>query len=199
MKVQLNELIEKIKNDGVKTAEENAERILSEAKEKAVAIIRSAEDEALRTSDVAKADAERTERSGTEALQQAGRDLLLTVRNRIEQVFNRVIKNEVSGSLDQNLMAKAILATVKNLSTVSGDGLVAQIPEKEYDSIEAGLRDVLATELANGVEIVPFKGLNAGFRISMKDGSAFYDFSDEELTRMLSQYLNPKLEKALRA
>lgn len=83
MDVQLKELIDKIKNDGVKSAEENAARIISEAEEKASGIIRKARENADTLRDTARADAEKTERSGKEALRQAGRDLVLTIKAEI--------------------------------------------------------------------------------------------------------------------
>lgn len=197
MDVQLKELIERIKNDGVKSAEENAARIISDAQEKAASIIRQAEEEARRMREVAEVDVKRAERSGTEALRQAGRDLLLTVRSSIEDVFDKIIKSEAAKVLDKELMSQAVMAAVKSLSDGGTKALEVQIPDAQFVSIEPGLRGVLASELTQGMEIVPFKGLDAGFRISMKDGSAFYDFSDREIADMLSRYLNPRLGKIL--
>ncbi len=197
MEYQLKELIERIKNDGVKNAEDNAARIISEARQQAAAIMKKAEDEARQIRTSAMADAERAERSGTEALRQAGRDLLLTVRESIEKVFDKIIKTEVSRSLDHQIMAESILAVVRSLSADGSGSIDVQIPESQYASLEPGLRGALAAEFAQGIDIVPFKGLDAGFRISMKDGSAFYEFSNQELAAMLSRYLNPRLGKFL--
>ncbi len=43
MEVQVQELIEKIKNDGIQSAEKRAEEIISEAQNKAASIVRDGE------------------------------------------------------------------------------------------------------------------------------------------------------------
>ena len=196
MDVHLKELIDKIKNDAVKGAEENAARIIAEAEGKAAAIVKAAKDEANILRETAKADSEKTERSGREALRQAGRDLILTVRGEIEGLFGKVVAAEAGASLSGDLMASAVESAVKNLARGGGDADVL-LPEKSFAELEKGLRAKLAEEISQGLEIKPFKGLDAGFRIAMKDGTAFYDFSEAEVAAMLGRYLNPKLSELL--
>jgi V/A-type H+-transporting ATPase subunit E len=51
----------------------------------------------------------------------------------------------------------------------------------------------LAVELQKGVELKPFPEIEAGFRIAMKDGSAYYNFTDRGIAEILAEYLNPKI------
>ncbi|MCK5735580.1 MAG: V-type ATP synthase subunit E [Spirochaetaceae bacterium] len=197
MDVQLKELIDKIKNDGVKNAEENAARIIADAEVQAAAVLTTAQANADKLRETAIADAEKTERSGREALRQAGRDLILTVKGEIEALFSKVLKQETAKVLDGELFSELVSSAVDSLS---GEKLVALdvlVPEKNFSELENGLLSSLGKELSSGMEIKPFKGLNAGFRISMKDGSAFYDFSDSEIAAMLSRSLNPRLASLL--
>lgn len=197
MDVQLKELIDKIKNDGVKSAEENAARIISEAEEKASVIIRKARENADTLRETAKADAEKTERSGKEALRQAGRDLVLTVKAEIEVLFGKVLEKETGTALNKELLAQVIISAVKALSESDKGGIEVLVPDKDLKGVEADLVSKLGSEMSSGIEIKPFKGLDAGFRISKKDGTAFYDFSDREIAAMLGRYLNPRLSELL--
>ena len=43
------------------------------------------------------------------------------------------------------------------------------------------------------MEIKVDKTLSSGFRIGVKNGAAFYDYSAESLAQMFSAYLNPKV------
>ena len=43
------------------------------------------------------------------------------------------------------------------------------------------------------VETKVDKTLSSGFRIGVKNGAAFYDYSAESLAQMFSAYLNPKV------
>ena len=46
----------------------------------------------------------------------------------------------------------------------------------------------LAEEIKNGLEIRPTKGVRAGFRLAAKDGSGYFDCSDDEIMQMLMPY-----------
>ena len=63
----------------------------------------------------------------------------------------------------------------------------------------AFLKKSLAKEISAGLEIAVSPGSAAGFRVEIKDGSAYYDFSDEKIAQMLSVYLNPKIAELLDA
>ena len=197
MDVQIKELIDKIKNDGVKTGEESAAKIIADAESQAAEIVRKARSDADTLVATAKADAAKAERSGQEALRQAGRDLVLTVRGEIEGIFGRVIEAETAKALSGSVMTDAVSAAVKALAGDAAGDFDVLIPDSATAELEAGLKSALGAHLAAGLEIRPFKGLEAGFRVSRKDGSAFYDFSNREISTMLGRYLNPKLAELL--
>ena len=69
---------------------------------------------------------------------------------------------------------------------------------KDLKALEAGLTSELKAEIAKGLEIKPDKTLSAGFRIGVKNGAAFYDYSAESLAEMFAAYLNPKVAALLK-
>ena len=83
MDVQLQELLETIKKDGLKAAEEEAKTVLERAEKRAEEIVEKARKEAKGLIEDAKHEAEKAETSGREALKQAGRDLILSINKRI--------------------------------------------------------------------------------------------------------------------
>ena len=48
------------------------------------------------------------------------------------------------------------------------------------------------------MEIKPFSGLDSGFKAAMKDGSAYYDFSETGISEMLAELVNPQLASMLK-
>ena len=60
-------------------------------------------------------------------------------------------------------------------------------------ALESSLKTALKAEIKKGLEIKPDKTLTAGFRIGVKNGAAFYDYSAESLAEMFAAYLNPKV------
>ena len=199
MDVQIKELIDKIKNDGVKTGEETAAKIVADAEEKAAAILKKARSDAEALTESARADAAKAERSGQEAIRQAGRDLVLTVKGEIETLFTKVMESETGKALSGPVMTEAVTAAVKALADSEAGEFDVKIPEASFKELETGLKSALGAQVSAGLEIKPFKGLNAGFRISRKDGSAFFDFSEKEVAAVLGRYLNPKLAELLKA
>lgn len=197
MEAQLKELIEKIKTDGVKTGEEQAASLIAEAEKKAQAIVAEAESKAEQIRSQAENDALRFERSGNDALNQAGRNLLIELRKNIEKMLNQIVQAESSSNLKGKSLAESIEAVMKGWAQGDSADLKLLIPESEYKALEKDLFSRLSDQMKKGMEIQPFSDLEAGFRISSKDGKMFYDFSDEELTRMVSRYLNSRLQEIL--
>ncbi len=197
MDVHVKELIEKIKNEGVKNAEEQANRIVGDAENRAAAIIKDAEKKAGDIKLQARSEAERMEQAGKEALKQAGRDLLLTVKKDVEELFNRIIQAGSAEVLKSDSLAECIIAVLKAWKEDEMPDLNVLVSPESLKSIENQLMAALKAQVEKGLEIKPFKNLDAGFRISTKDGRAFYDFSDKELMELLSRFLNPALMAVL--
>ncbi len=192
MEVQLKELIEKIKKDGVETAEGKALQIVKDAEVKAAEIVAKANSDASQIVAKAKEDAARSEQTGEEALKQAGRDLVLNLQTQITELFNVIIKDEVASAMDEKVLVETI---VKLISSWKGDESKIQVlvSEKDLDNVEKNLKAKLADKIKKGFEVKASKKLDAGFLVSEKDGSAYHNFSAEGIAEVLSDYLNPRI------
>ncbi|MFP4490949.1 MAG: V-type ATP synthase subunit E [Spirochaetaceae bacterium] len=197
MDVQLKELIERIKSEGIENAENEADRIIKESQEAAKKIVADAESEADTIRKKAEEDAAKREETGRASLKQAGRDVILSVEKRLQEIFDRIIHQETSQVLKGNILEEAVMQVVKNWDSDVTD-LKVLIAEDELKKIEENLREKLSTKLAEGVEIKPLPKTEAGFQISMKDGSAYYNFTAEGIAELLSQFLNPRLAEILK-
>ena len=197
MDVQLKELIETIKKDGIENAQQQAETIVRKAEEQAKEIIAVAESKSTEIISSAKEEAEKSEQAGNEALKQSGRDLMLNLRNQIEEMFTRIIEQEAKEALSGNIIEDGIVSILKGWKDDIAD-LSVLLPEDTLKKIESGLKNKLSNEIKKGIKIKPFPGIESGFRISEKDGAAFYDFSGKEMSDILSKYLNPRLGELLK-
>lgn len=197
MDVQLKELIEKIKTDGVKSAEDKAAEIIKNAEIKSAEIIDNANKKALDIKETALTEARRSEQSGKEALKQAGRDLILEVKLQMTEIFTGLLKAGATESLSGKALTEAITSVIKNWKGELED-LSVLVSEKQLVEIEKELKSTLAKEIKSGLEVKPFKGAAVGFRVSDKEGKAFFDFTDEVLADFLSRYLNTSLTEALK-
>jgi len=196
MDVQLKELIEKIKSEGVKTAEDQAAEIIRKAEFKAEAIIADAESMAKTARDKASSDAARFEATGNEALKQSSRDLIISTNKKLEEIFGRLLKNEVDEVLKGSFLESIIMTVVKNWKNDLEDMSVL-LPENELKKLESGLKTKISKEIKGSLEIKPLSGIDSGFRVSSKDGSAYFDFTGEGISGLLSELLNPKIASLL--
>ena len=194
MDVQLQELIDKIKKDGVTAAEKEAAKIIAEADKKGETIVKDAEDQAAKIIKDAKAETKRMEKASDEAIVQAGRNMLLSFKDSIVAELDGLIKEETAKALSKDVLGKLIPETVKAwVKNTDASELSVLLSEKDLKALESSFKTKLKAEIKKGMEIKPDKTLTAGFRIGVKNGAAYYDYSAEALSEMFAAYLNPKV------
>ena len=198
MEIQLQELIDKIKKDGIESASEEANKVRSEASAEAARIVAAARKEAEDIVSRGKADAERSEKAGRAALEQASRNLVLAFKGEIEVLLDKIVSNAVGAAYGEDTL-KAILPELfkawASKSEVSSLDLL--LSESSLTKLKSWAAGALSAELKKGVELKSERNLGAGFRIANKDGSAYYDFSAESVAELLSAYLNPQLAELI--
>ncbi|MEE0879425.1 MAG: V-type ATP synthase subunit E [Treponemataceae bacterium] len=193
MDIQLQELIDKIKKDGVASAEAKAQEIIAEAEKKAASIISSAEEKADSIIKSGKAETERMEKASIDAIRQAGRNLLISFRDGVNAQLSALIATETSKVYNADMLKTLIPETVKAWASKDDvNSLSVLLSEKDLKELEKDLGAALKEQINSGLEIKLDNSLTKGFRIGTKDGSAFYDFSAESVADLFSAYLNPK-------
>ena len=199
MDVQLQELIDKIKKDGVAAADKKASEIIADAEAKAESIKADAKNEAEEIIKRAKAETERMEKASEEAIIQAGRNMLLSFKDSLVNELNVLIQKETETAYSKDLMAKLIPETVKAWSkNTDASELSVLLSEDDLKALESGFTSELKAEIAKGLEVKPDKTMSAGFRIGVNNGAAYYDYSAETLAEMFAAYLNPKVAGLLK-
>jgi V/A-type H+-transporting ATPase subunit E len=193
MDIRLQELLEKIRKDGIEAAESDAAKLLAETEEKRKTLLADAEREAKAIREKAKADAARFEEAGKASLQQASRNLIISFRTEIAAVLAAIVHTDTEKAFSGQVLEAAIPAVLSAWKEKGVEDMTVLLPPAELAKLENSLRKKLDAELKKGVELKPFSGIKAGFRIVEKDGSAYYDFSADAFAEMLSQYLNTRL------
>jgi V/A-type H+/Na+-transporting ATPase subunit E len=198
MDVQLQELIDKIKSDGVASAQKTAAEIITKAEQEAKDIVGTAEREAGEIVLAAKRDQEQTVRTGKDALTQAARDTVLNLQAQLTALFDAIIREEASEALSGNALESIIQTLLSSWSAESAGNIDLLLSESELERSGARLRAKLAKQIGEGMEIKSAQGLSGGFRVSVKDGSAYYNFTPSEIAEALGEYLNPRLVEILK-
>ncbi|MDR1867440.1 MAG: V-type ATP synthase subunit E [Treponema sp.] len=198
MDVQLKDLIDTIKKDGITSASEESAKIKAQAEADAKYIIEAAQKEAASIIAKAKADAERSESAGIAALSQASRNLVLSFKAEIESLLKSIINQKVTGAYTLDVLKTTLPDLLKAWVAKEKDDLAVIVSESDAQKLQNFFISSLQSELKKGIELKSDRNLAAGFRIANKDGSAYYDFSSESVANMLSAYLNPRLAEILK-
>lgn len=199
MDIQVEELLDKIRREGVEAARAEAAKIAAEAEAARKSLIEAAEKEAAAIVAKAKADAVRAEEAGRAALAQASRDLLIAFKDRLQALLDAAVRAESAAALKGDALAQAVPVVLKAMAAGGQEELSLLLPEAELKALEAKFASSLAAELKKGLVIKPHADLAAGFRVVEKGGAAYYDFSAEAVAELLSRHLNARLAETLRS
>jgi V/A-type H+-transporting ATPase subunit E len=198
MEIQVQELIDKIKKDGIESASEEAARLKREAEAEARQIVESAKKEAADIIARGKQDAERSEKAGVSALEQASRNLVLAFRSEIQALLDKLSAAQVGSSYGEDVFKAVLPELLKSWAAKGEDELAVILPEAQLENLRGFFTGQVIAELKKGVELKSDRKLAGGFRIANRDGSAYYDFSADSVAELLSAYLNPKLAEILK-
>ena len=195
MSEKLKELLEKINEEGLKKAEEKAGVIEQKAMKDSEKIIEDARISAQKIIEQARRNAEKTTQTSLLALKQAYRDLMLSLREDIKRILNKIISAESAQGLSSEDMAKILGNLIETF--VEKDGKSSDIKvllkKEDLEKIRTGIMAKLKDTLKEGIEFKAASNINAGFSISFDQGKSFFDFTDEGLTEAISAYLNSEL------
>ena len=180
MEMQINDLVSAIKKEGIEKAQSQAEQIIAEAKEKASAIIFEAQNTA---DDIVKKAQEKNEilkESSRTTAEHAKRDAMLFFKDSVQTEFERLLEANIEKTVNGQTLARLIIAAINDENPSDYTAEVSEITE--------GLKGELAKKISEGLEIRPNPHLRVGFRLTSKDGSGYFDCSDEELEKILAPF-----------
>ena len=199
MEIQLQELIEQIKKDGVEAAETKAEAIIVSAKDEAEKIIAEAKAKAEKMIADAKAENEKTVKSGEDALRQAGRNLLISFRESVSKELKAIVGENVNAACSSDDFAKLIISAVESWAgKPEADDISVVLNSGDLQKLEETLLAELKAKMLGGVTLKANDNFDGGFRIAVNNGAVYYDYSAEAVTDMLSNYLSPRVTALLK-
>ena len=210
----VEELIGRLRDEGVQAGQETADGIVRDAQEKAAQIVAKATAEADEALTKAGAEIEVNRAAAQEDLKLALRDTQLSLDSEVRVKFSEHVGRLVSMEMaDREFLQKLILA-------IAG-AAAAELPEKQR--VELMLpKELFVTErkgtkltkkgkkklshlvlaisgemLRDGFELNPTGGIHAGFRIRLVGEDLEIDLSDRALSDLILKHLTPRLKAIL--
>ena len=201
MQNKLQELTDKLYNEGLSKGKQEGEAILNEAKAKAEEIIAQAKAEAAKILSDAGKEAEEMKSKVTGDLKMAAAQSISAARQEIENLLiGKVADKDIDAALSSADFVKQIITVVaKAFDPASSEpaDLSVVLPESLKKEVEPFLRKELAKALGAGAEVRFGKNLSGGFTIGPKGEGWFVSFTDETFRELISAYLRPATKKIL--
>ena len=194
MAEELQPLLDQIRKEGVDKAQAEAAEILSQAKEKAAQLVREAEEKAKSLIVKAEADSEIYTQRSTATLEQAARDVLITVGQGIENILSEIVTGSVDQALDIDVLGKMMISMAASCAKQHGETrielLVSEADQSELVNFFAAK---YSDQMVEGLELHVDNEILKGFKVSFADDHVYLDFTQEAIAEALTAFLRPKL------
>jgi V/A-type H+-transporting ATPase subunit E len=212
----VEELIRRLRSDGVEAGREEAQRIIHDAENRANWLVEQAKAEADELLADARNETDRFRASAEEALQVAARDAVLQMKDQLTQQFSDEIGRLVSGEMhNAALLERLILELAGRVRQSAGlddePEVELLLPEGALDL--ADLRDdpdelrhgdlshlvidVAGDMLRKGVTLTPSRQVRDGIRIRLNEKRIEIDMSSEAIAQHLLEHLLPRFRALL--
>ncbi len=196
MENKLQELTQKLYNEGVEKANEEADKILVEAKSEADKQKQNAEKDAQKIIADAEQKSVEIKKNVDAELNLAAKQTIRTVKQKItDMIVSKVIDEPVKKAFDDEKFVKEIIETVvKNWNSQKNEtiDLSVLLPadlEKEFAKFFTAKS---GKELNANLELSFSDTIKGGFKVGPADGSYKISFSEEDFENFFKSYLRPK-------
>lgn len=199
MSNKLQELTDRLYNEGLSRGREEGELLLANARKEADEILAAARREAESIVKDARENADKLRSKAESDIRMASEQSLQATRKDIEDLLlNSVCADKISAALkDEDLIKEMIKSVASRFDSGETEDLSLVLPEELRSKLEPWMASELKKALGKKVEASFSKKISGGFTIGPKDGSWYVSFSDETFRELICEYLRPVTRKLL--
>ena len=201
MENELQELTDRLYNEGLSKGRKEAEDLLAKARKEADDIVAQAraEAEAIRADAEKRAVKIRTMVQGD--IKMASTQAIAALKQQVENmVITESVAKPVGTALsDQDFVKDLIKMVVRSFNAANPDGVALEVilPVAAQKELEKAASNEINQNLSKGLEVKNVKGLANGFKIGPKDGGYQLSFTADDFTNLVGEYLRPATKKIL--
>lgn len=198
---KLKEITEKIYNEGIVKARDEADKILENAKKEAEKIVSEAKEQAGNIIAKAESDADERKSNAESEMKLAARQFLSKLK---QQVTNLILTQQLDKPVektfsDKDFIQKIIITILENWKPgESGEmDLKFLVPQNELDELTHLLNQRASEAMKNGLEVQVDSKLKTGFKIGPKDDRFIVQFTDTDFENYFKNYFKETTQKLL--
>ena len=201
MQNKLQELTDRLYNEGLSKGKQDGEELLQKAKIEADGIIAQAKSEAARIVAQANKEAEELKTKVTADVKMAATQSIAVTKQEIEKmVVTKAAAEGVKANMNNVAFVKDLITSVVkafNPQNAAPVDISLILPESLKKELEPFVKNEIANQFKGEVKVDYSKKVNGGFKISPKGGGYMLQFTDDEFTQLIANYLRPATKKIL--
>jgi V/A-type H+-transporting ATPase subunit E len=204
----VQELIDRLREQGVEEGNEQAEQLLADARHQAAKLLDQARKEAAETLQHSRKEADRLQAAGEEALCLAGRDAVLALKEEISQRFADQVRRLVSHSLSDEQFVERLILEIAGRAVPQDNNqpLELLLPEEMVPLEQLRRHPEEATEgslshfvlalagdlMRQGVTFGSTTDNSSGITVKMVNDDVEITLDDQAIARLLLRHLLPR-------
>lgn len=199
MSNKLQELTDRLYNEGLSKGKEEGEILLFKARKEADEIIANARKQAEDIVTEAKNRAAQLKEKAESDIKMASEQALMATKKDIENILvNALCAEETEKVLsEEKFLKEIILAVAQKFSTQQSEDISLVLPASLKSMLEPWVSTELKKALKKEISVDFSKKIKGGFSIGPQNGSWYISMSDESFKALISEYLRPVTKKLL--
>ena len=199
MSNNLQELTDRLYNEGLSKGKEEGEILLFKARKEADEIIANARKQAEDIVTEAENRAAQLKEKAESDIKMASEQALMATKKDIENLLvNALCAEETEKVLsEEKFLKEIILAVAQKFSTQQSEDISLVLPASLKSMLEPWVSTELKKALKKEISVDFSKKIKGGFSIGPQNGSWYISMSDESFKALISEYLRPVTKKLL--
>ncbi|HIZ87563.1 MAG TPA: hypothetical protein IAC03_05320 [Candidatus Coprenecus pullistercoris] len=201
MQNKLQELTDKLYNEGLSKGKKEAEDLKAAAAKESDRIISEARKEAENIIENARREAEDLRQKVENDIRMAAGQTISAVRQQVENlIITKAVSPDMKRTMEDPALIRELVTTVAkafNASDPAPSALEVILPASMQKELLGYFGDNASDAMSKGLEVTFSKQMSGGFRIGPKDGGYMISFDEGDFENILTEYLRPATRKLL--
>ena len=202
-------LVDRIRDQGVLAATEKANKILRDAEAKSAKMLADAKREVEQLRENARIEIESNHAAALEALKLSARDTVLQLEAKVASAFEVFVQKLVTSATRDEKFIKSIVLVLADHAQkeligdkeieihISESILTGETNEKMSERTKQTILGLSSEMLREGVELIPSSEIEGGARVRLVKDKLEIDLSDKAISKLLYQRILSRFQSIL--
>jgi V/A-type H+/Na+-transporting ATPase subunit E len=202
-------LVDRIRDQGVLAATEKANKILRDAEAKSAKMLADAKLEVERLRENTRIEIESNHAAALEALKLSARDTMLQLKAKVSSEFKVFVQRLVTSATHDKEFIKEIVRVLashvekeligdKEIQILISETILTGQPnEKVGERAKQTILNLSSEMLREGVELIPSSDIEGGANVRLVKDKLEIDLSDKAISKLLYQRMMPRFQSIL--